>query len=107
MRCALNVSEDALHERKMSVSWSMHEEAHLLDSVGDVRSGESQIPKGVGKAALEGWIREGRTIRSREFLFGVYRCGDGIALGHVSTLEDFIVILLLAEKQTVPLQPPG
>jgi hypothetical protein len=49
---ALEVTEDALHGHEMGLTGIMHVEAHLLDRVGDVKPGESEVLESPGQAAV-------------------------------------------------------
>ena len=40
---ALHVAEDALDQREMRLAGIVHEEAHLLDRVGEVETSECQV----------------------------------------------------------------
>jgi hypothetical protein len=40
---ALHVAEDALDQREIRLARKVHEEAHLLDHVGELRTGECQV----------------------------------------------------------------
>jgi hypothetical protein len=43
VNCASDVVKKTLQRSKMGLPWIMHMEADLLDDVGEVRSGESEV----------------------------------------------------------------
>jgi hypothetical protein len=57
-------------------------EANLLDSIGNFGSGESNILKSPGKAAIEKRIGKGLAARGSEFRFSVYGSRGGLAITH-------------------------
>jgi len=50
--CALHVAQDALDQREMWLVRVMHEEAHLMHGVPQVRPGECEVLQGTGEAAV-------------------------------------------------------
>lgn len=59
---ALEVAKDALQQGGMSISWSMHMEAHLLDGVGDVGPCQCQVLQGADHATVPPWIMQERAV---------------------------------------------
>jgi hypothetical protein len=49
---ALEVAEDALHNREMRLRMVGHVEAHLLDREGDVRPGEGEVLESPNQVAI-------------------------------------------------------
>ena len=83
----------------MSVMRLMHEEANLLDGIGDVREGESKVLKCAGQATVVCRVGKKMTIVKIELGRGVDGGGHGFAMKHVGTVKNLKCVLLLAEKQ--------
>ena len=54
---AADILKDPLHRGLVSVAWSMHMEAHLLNSVLQLRSCESEVLKSTHNRSVEWGIR--------------------------------------------------
>ena len=52
----LKVAKDPLGSDKVSFSRTMHMEAHLLDSIGNVNPSEGEVLEGAHKAAVSSGI---------------------------------------------------
>ena len=100
VRCTLKVAQNTLDQLHVTVPWRMHEEAHLLNCVGDVWSGKGKVLESTGEAAVLRGIGEEVTGSSRRFRAGVDGHGDGLAVEHFGTIKNLEGILLLTEKQT-------
>jgi hypothetical protein len=46
------VAQDPLESGKVGLPWGVHVQAHLLDDVGDVGSGEGHVLEGVSQALV-------------------------------------------------------
>jgi hypothetical protein len=55
----LHIAKDVFDELEVGVSWIMHEEANLLDDVGEVGTCEGKILEGTSEASVEARVREG------------------------------------------------
>jgi hypothetical protein len=53
VRCALQISQNTLHEKQISGGGSVHEEAELLYIIGNVGACEGEILQGSSEAAIE------------------------------------------------------
>jgi hypothetical protein len=58
--------------------------AHVLDDVGDVGPGESQVLEGAGEAPLGRCVGDRGSVVLRELRLSVDRRGAGLAVGHAS-----------------------
>jgi hypothetical protein len=64
----------------------VHVEAHLLDSVGDVGPGKSQVLKGAVEDPIGHRVGDSGPIVLRELCLSVNRRGAGLAVRHVNLL---------------------
>jgi hypothetical protein len=55
---ALKVSNDALHGREMGLTRVVHVEAHMLDRVGNVRSGEGEVLENPSQVVVGSWVMD-------------------------------------------------
>jgi len=85
----------------MRLAGIMHEEAHLLNGVGDVGPSQREILQSSSKAAVLGSILHRSPIRSRELGTSVHRSRCRVTLGHASTLEQIHSVLVLREEEAV------
>jgi hypothetical protein len=70
----------------MGLPQGVHVQAHLLDGVGDVRTGEGHIIEGTGQAPVGRHVDDWGPIVLREHLLSVDRHGAGLAVEHASPL---------------------
>jgi hypothetical protein len=68
----------------VGLSGGVHVKAHLLDDVGDVGPGESQVLKSVGEAPVDRRVGDRGAVVLRELHLSVDRRGAGFAIGHAS-----------------------
>jgi hypothetical protein len=85
----------------MSITGSMHVEAHLLNNILELRSGESEVLKRTHDGPVERGIRRRRAIRGRKLGLRIDRRGDGAAVKHTGAIEELVSILLLMKKETI------
>jgi hypothetical protein len=57
---ALEVPQDPLHSGEMCLPWGMHMEAHLLDDIADVGTGEDVVLQGPDEIPIAGLISHRR-----------------------------------------------
>jgi hypothetical protein len=62
-------------------------EADLLDSVGEIRPGESEVLYGANKTPISSRISHKITKSSRQLHLSVNRSGARLAISHPGTLE--------------------
>jgi hypothetical protein len=62
----LQVAHDALNYRQMRLPQIMHVKTNLMNCIGDVRSGEGEIPQGTHQAKILRGINDRQTICSRD-----------------------------------------
>jgi len=100
-QCALHIAQDPLEQRKMRLAGIMHEETHLLNSVGDVGSSQREVLKCTGETPVLRGILNRITICCRQLGSSVNGCGCRVTLGHASTLKKIHRILSLRQKETI------
>jgi hypothetical protein len=62
----------------------VHVKAHLLDDVGDVKSGEGKVPESPSKAPVGRHVADQGAAVIRDLRLSVNNRVAGIAVGHVS-----------------------
>lgn len=62
----------------------MHEQANMLDDIGEIRLCECEVLEGSGEATILGGIGEGLVIRTGELGASANGRGGGMAVEHVS-----------------------
>jgi hypothetical protein len=82
----VEVAQDPLETGEMGLPWGVHVEAHLLDGVGDVVSGEGEVLKRTGQAPISHRVSTRGHVVLREFRLSVDRRGAGLTVGHASPL---------------------
>jgi hypothetical protein len=75
-------------------------EADLLDNVGEIRSGESEVLQGSSKTPVSSRISYRITQSSRQLRLSVNRSGAWLAISHPDTLQDIQRILTLVKEKT-------
>jgi hypothetical protein len=75
-------------------------EADLVDNVGEIRTGESEVVQGSSKTPISSRINHRITQSSRQLRLSVNRSGEGLAFSHSGTLQDIQGILALVEEKT-------
>src|SRR6185312_4178782 len=78
----------------------MHMETDLLDSVGEVRSGESEVLQSAGQTPVGSRISHRITQISRQLRLSVDRSGAGLAINHPSPLQNIECVLPLVKEKT-------
>jgi hypothetical protein len=76
-------------------------QAHLLDGVGDVRSGEGEVLKRAGQAPVGRRIGDRGSVVLWELRLSVDSRGAGLAVGHASPLQYVDGVLALMEEETL------
>lgn len=94
----LEVAENPFGSHKVNLPRIVHVKANLLDSIGNVRTGEGQVLKSSHKAAVVSGVNNSRTIISRNLGAGVNRGGAWFAVTHAMASQDVQSILALGEK---------
>jgi hypothetical protein len=75
-------------------------QAHLLDCVGDVGSGEGEVLERAGQAPVGRRVGDRGPVVLRELRLSVDRRGAVLAVGHVSPLLDVDGVLTLVKKRS-------
>jgi hypothetical protein len=79
----------------------VHVEAHLLDRVGDIRSGEGEVLKSPDQAAVGGRVTDRGAPIGGDLDLSVDQHGAGLAVAHANTLEDIPSVLTLVEEEVI------
>src|SRR6185437_6819748 len=77
----------------------MHMKADLLNSICEVRPGESEILQGASKTPVGSRISHRITHISRQLHLSVDRSGAGLAISHPSPLQNIKCILPLVKEK--------
>jgi hypothetical protein len=75
-------------------------EVDLLDSIGEVRPGESEVLLVCSKTPIGSRIGHNITQSSRQLHLSVNRSGARLAVSHPSMLQDIKGILTLVKEKT-------
>jgi hypothetical protein len=75
-------------------------EADLVDNVGEIWTGESEVVQGSSKTPISSRINHRITQSSRQLRLSVNRSGVRLAISHPCTLQDIQRILTLVKKKT-------
>lgn len=100
IQSALEIPQDELHGAEVRLPWVMHVKTNLLNGIGNIRTGESEILEGPSYAAIMDRVRYGGPI-SGELGVSIHRGAARLALTHTSTVKNIQHILSLGEEQTV------
>jgi hypothetical protein len=74
--------------------------ANLLNCIGNIRSGESQILKGTSQTPVLSSILDNRSTVSGELGLEINRCGARFATRHACTINDIKNICALVQEET-------
>ncbi len=96
---ATDIMQDAFECSKMWLPWIMHVKTDLLDSIGDIWPGKSQVLEGTSKTPIVHGITNRGTIGGRELGIGVNRGSTWLAICHASTLQNLEAVLALTEMK--------
>jgi hypothetical protein len=84
----------------MRLTRVVHVKSHLLDCVGDVRSGESEVPESPDLASVGNWVAD-RSTHDEDLGLGVHRRGASLAVAHANMLNDIPSVLVLVQEEIV------
>jgi hypothetical protein len=84
----------------MGLPWGVHMEAHLLNDVGDVGPGESEVLERAYQAPVRRRVSDRGPIVLRELRMCVDWRGAGLAVGHASSLQNVDGVLALVQEET-------
>lgn len=76
-------------------------EAHLLNSILELRSGKCEVLKSTNNRPVEGSIRSRRPICGGELGLRIDRRGRGFAIKHPSAVKKLMSILPLVKKEVI------
>jgi hypothetical protein len=100
---ALDVVEGALHNTKMRLTGVVHVKAHLLDHVGNVKSGEGEVLESPDQVAVSSRVTDrGAHVRG-DLGLSVEQRGAGLAVTHANTLKDISSVLAFVQEEVVVL----
>ena len=77
----------------------MHEQADLLNNIGNVGPSKSEILEGASQATIVGGDGEKFAILRGGLGAGVDGSGDRLTIKHLGTLENLKCVLMLAKKE--------
>ena len=95
---ALEIPHDPLHIGEMWLPRGVHMEAHLLDDVGDVGTGEDEVLQGPDKTPVAGGIGHRGAVVGGELALSVHRSSTWLTFGHANALDVVDDVLVLVEK---------
>ena len=78
----------------------MHENTGLLNSVGQIRTGDRHVLQGAGETAVDSRVIEEVTVGYGEFAAGVDRSTNRMTIGHTGSFDDVQSILALREVES-------
>jgi hypothetical protein len=81
----------------------MHVKANLLDSVGEVSTGERQVVEGLGEAPEVSSINNRRPGLDGDLVLHVHQCWNWLTVHHASSLKNIESKLALSEEESVRL----
>jgi len=87
VKCTTDVAQDPLQGSQMGFSRVVHVEADLLNSIGNIWSGEGEVLECACQAAKISRIRERCTINCRNLGVGVSRSRKRFAVCHTSPIK--------------------
>jgi hypothetical protein len=100
---ALEVAENALHNREMELMMVGHVEAHLLNWIGDVRPDEGEVLESSNQTTIGNQI-PGRGSHVRGDLgLSIDRHGAWLAIAYASSLKDIPSVLTLLQEDVIML----
>jgi hypothetical protein len=82
----------------MGLPRGVHMQAHPMDDVGDVRPREGDVLERAGQASVGCRVGDRGPIVLRELRLSVDIRGVGLAVGHVSPLQDVDGVLALVKR---------
>jgi hypothetical protein len=96
---ATKVAQDPLESGEVGLPWSVYVQAHLLDGVGDVGPREGEVLERAGHAPVGRRVGDRGPVVLGELRLSVDRRGAGLAVGHVSPLQDVDGVLALVKEE--------
>ena len=85
----------------MGLARIMHEEAHLLNRICQIWSGQGEVLKGPSKASVLRAVLELGAVLCRELGMSVNRSRCRVTLSHASTLKKIQGVLSLGQKKSL------
>ena len=74
-------------------------EAHLLDSILNIRTRQGEVLESTNDAAVEGSVERRRALDGRQLSLCVDRRGSRLAVKHAGSLQKLVGILLLMQEE--------
>jgi hypothetical protein len=97
----VEVAQDPLESGEIGLPRGVHMQAHLLDGVGDIESGEGEVLERAGQAPVGHRVGDRGHVVLRELRLSVDRRGAGLAVEHTSPLQDVDGVLALVKEETL------
>jgi len=98
------VVQDALNRGEMAIPRIMHVEAHLLNCIRYVWSGEGEILQSTNQTAVLSRIADRCTISGGDLSMSVDRGAARLAVSHTSSLKHIQGVLPLRKKEALGTQ---
>jgi hypothetical protein len=98
---APEVAQNALESGEVGLPWGVHMKAHLLNGVGDVRSGECEVLESARQAPVRCRVGDRGPVVLRELRLSVDRRGARLAVGHASPLQNVDGVVTLVQEETL------
>lgn len=95
---ALQVAQDPFEQGQMWLARVMHEKAHLLNRVCQIRSSQRDVLESTDDAPVHGRVGDWSTSSRGELGMSVDRGRRGVTLGHACTLKKVDGVLSLGQE---------
>jgi hypothetical protein len=96
---SLDIPENALDQREVRLAGIMHEQAHLLNDIGQIGLCQSEVLEGTGKTLVLGGVSHQGACGGGQLVLRVHWRGSGMAFRHANSLEKVNGILTLRQEQ--------
>ena len=96
---ATDVAEETLQCSKVRLPGIMHVKTDLLNGIGEIRPGESEVLQSASQTPVGSRISHRITQISRQLRLSVDRSGAGLAISHPSPLQNIECILSLVKEK--------
>lgn len=98
-RGGANIPHNSLEDGEVWLPRVMHEQADLLNGVDDVRARQGEVPESTCQTSIERQIGGRQPVGYRELGTCIDGRVYGLAVAHVSVLDDLKSVLVLGVKE--------
>jgi hypothetical protein len=95
---ALQVAQDPFEQGQMWLARVVHEKAHLLNRVGQIRASQRDVLESTDDAPVHGRVGDWSTNNQRDLGMSVNRGRRGVTLGHTCMLKKLDGVLSLGQE---------